>query len=570
MRKPLYLAGLFCICVTLTLGQTSGVKVITQVRPADPFRIESGSVFSASAPSAGLEAVPDVSGAGRYRVTADIEEALEVIGDQHVNGPAENRAGLVSSAISGMLRALDPHSSYFDAAEYREMLDEQHSEYSGIGSTIVNYDRDGEHATYIISTASGGPARKAGLTFGDRIVAVNGELMAGETSDIVRNKVRGPVGTTVRLTIEHAATGKTDIVELRRGRLLQPSVPDAYILGQGVGYIDLTNGFNFTTAAEVETAVKRLKREGMVSLVIDLRGNPGGILDQAVKIAEKFLPVGSVIVSQRGRYQAESRVWRSANKNHETMPLVLLVDGNSASASEVVAGALQDHDRAFIIGEKTFGKGLVQNVIDLPMGAGLTITTARYFTPSGRSIQRDYSSGSIYDYYNHKGGPAASDVQRLRVKTDANRDVYGGDGITPDEVIPPSQFTPLMTSLVDPLFYFSVAAATGQVPGLERLSIKHSSAASADFRSYPDSDVVKRFISFSRQSGVFGGDYKLSDAEERFVAVRLQYNLAMSRHGSTMAARVLIANDPLVSAAVRALPKAALLAKSTTPRPIAQ
>jgi hypothetical protein len=127
-----------------------------------------------------------------------------------------------------------------------------------------------------------------------------------------------------------------------------------------------------------------------------------------------------------------------------------------------------------------------------------------------------------------------------------------------------------MTSLVDPLFYFSVAAATGQVPGLERLSIKHSSAASADFRSYPDSDVVKRFISFSRQSGVFGGDYKLSDAEERFVAVRLQYNLAMSRHGSTMAARVLIANDPLVSAAVRALPKAALLAKSTTPRPIAQ
>jgi carboxyl-terminal processing protease len=204
------------------------------------------------------------------------------------------------------------------------------------------------------------------------------------------------------------------------------------------------------------------------------------------------------------------------------------------------------------------------------MGAGLTITTARYFTPSGRSIQRDYSSGSIYDYYNHKGRPAASDLQRLRVKTDAKRDVYGGDGITPDEVIPPSQFTPLMTSLVDPLFYFSVAAATGQVPGLERLSIKHSSAAPADFRSYPDSDVVKRFISFSRQSGVFGGDYKLSDAEERFVAVRLQYNLAMSRHGSTMAARVLIANDPLVSAAVRALPKAALLAKSTTPRPIAQ
>jgi carboxyl-terminal processing protease len=246
------------------------------------------------------------------------------------------------------------------------------------------------------------------------------------------------------------------------------------------------------------------------------------------------------------------------------MPLVLLVDENSASASEVVAGALQDHDRALIIGEKTFGKGLVQNVVDLPLGAGLTITTARYFTPSGRSIQRDYSSGSIYDYYNHKGGPAAADLEKLRAKTDAKRDVFGGDGIMPDEVIKAERFSGIQSSLIDPLFYFSVAAATGQVRGLERLAVKNTGGERADFRTLPDGEVMKRFVAFSQQSGVFGSDYKLSDAEERFIAVRLQYNLVMARSGAVAASRVLIANDPQVAAAVGFLPKAAMLARAVT------
>ena len=246
------------------------------------------------------------------------------------------------------------------------------------------------------------------------------------------------------------------------------------------------------------------------------------------------------------------------------MPLVLLVDENSASASEVVAGALQDHDRALIIGEKTFGKGLVQNVIDLPLGAGLTITTARYFTPSGRSIQRDYSSGSIYDYYNHKGGPAEADLDRLRAKTDGKRDVFGGDGIKPDEVIPADKFTGFQASLADPLFYFTVAAATGQIPGLERLTVKRSIENKTDFRTLPDADVVKRFSSFAQQSGVFSRDQKLSDAEDRFISVRLQYNLVMSRQGMNAAARVMIANDPQVAAAIGFLPKAATLARAIT------
>jgi carboxyl-terminal processing protease len=499
---------------------------------------------------------------GRIRILSDFEEALEIIKSKHVGGTADT-AELTKSAISGMLRSLDPHSNYFDPAEFRDMLDEQNSEYSGIGSTIINYPRDGEDATYIIATMPDGPAARANLAYGDRIVAVNGELMAGKSSDVVRDKVRGASGSTVRLTIEHAATGKTDIVELKRGRLYQPSLPDAYMLGNGVGYVDLTTGFNFTTSGELSVALKQLKNQGMASLVIDLRGNPGGILEQAIKVAEKFLPAGKVIVSQRGRYQMDNRVWRSANRSPETMPLVLLVDENSASASEVVAGALQDHDRALIIGEKTFGKGLVQNVVDLPLGAGLTITTARYFTPSGRSIQRDYSSGSIYDYYNHLGAPAANDLQRLRAKTDAKRDVFGGDGITPDEVVPASKFTAFQNSLIDPLFYFSVAAATGQVRGLERLAINDPGT---DLRSLPEQEIIDRFVAFTRQSGVIDAGREISADESRYIGVRLQYNLVMARNGSTAASRVLIANDPQVAAAVRYLPKAALLARAVAER----
>ncbi|MEP7212134.1 MAG: S41 family peptidase [Acidobacteriota bacterium] len=570
MSKRLFLTGLFCILVSTggAFGQAAkpNPQVASRIVAVDPFKIESGSLFSASSSQPTKVARPNAAESERTRVISDFEEALQIVKDRYAGGAPDDTSELTKSAISGMLRTLDPHSSFFDAAEYRDMLDEQQSEYSGIGSTIVNYNRDGENATYVIANAADGPAARAGLAFGDRIVAVNGELMVGKTSDVVRDKVRGPGGTTVKLTIEHAATGKTDIIELRRGRLYQPSLPDAYILGQGVGYIDLTTGFNFTTAAELETAVKRLKREGMESLILDLRGNPGGILDQAIKVAEKFLPAGSVVVSQRGRYHMDSRVWRSANRAPETMPLVLLVDENSASASEVVAGALQDHDRALIIGEKTFGKGLVQNVVDLPFGAGLTITTARYLTPSGRSIQRDYSNGSIYDYYNHKGGPAASELERYRATTDAKREVFGGDGITPDELIPAERFSGIQESLIDPLFYFSVAAATGQVPGLERLAVKQSAVGPADFRSLPDTDVMKRFVAFSQQSGVFDADHKLSDAEERFIAVRLQYNLVMSRQGAAAAARVLIANDPQVTAAVSFLPRAAMLAKAVTAR----
>ncbi|MEO6050206.1 MAG: S41 family peptidase [Pyrinomonadaceae bacterium] len=194
--------------------------------------------------------------------------------------------------------------------------------------------------------------------------------MTGKDSNVVRDKIRGGSGTIFRLTVERSATNRIETIEISRNRVPQPSIPDAYILRHGTGYIDLSEGFNYTTSDEFDAALQQLKRGGMRSLVLDLRGNGGGIVDQAIKVAEKFLPAGTLTLTQRGRTRIDNRVWKSTNTNPDQMPLVVLVNGQTASASEIVAGAFQNDDRAMIVGEKTFGKGLVQSVIDLPGSTG--------------------------------------------------------------------------------------------------------------------------------------------------------------------------------------------------------
>lgn len=564
MRNIVYLSGLLCmLLVVQSVGQDVKPGGISQIKTRDPFRIELGSSFSASNVPAVGDAVIATENAGS-RLIADYIDALNIIRREHVGDIDDDAGGLTKSAIGGMLRALDPHSNYFDASEYRELLDEQRSEYSGIGATITNYELDGQTETYIIGVLRNSPAENAGLRFGDRIVAVDGQAMAGETSEAVRDRVRGLTGTLVRLNIDHALSRTTNTIELRRARLPQPSVPDAYMLGRDVGYIDMTNGFNYTTSDELDAALKSLKQNGMASLVLDLRGNPGGILDQAVKVAEKFLPAGSVVVSQRGRYSFDNRVWRSKNKNPETMPLVLLVDENSASASEVVAGALQDHDRALIIGGRTFGKGLVQNVINLPNGSGLTLTAARYFTPSGRSIQRDYSGGSNYNYYNHIESSGSHTASRPMSLTDAKRKVFGGDGITPDRTVKAEVLTPLEMSLVTPLFHFAVAAAAGRVDGSDYFVSGVPASQTVLTSDDPNNrHLFESFISYLAATSVSTKRFTDLRSAERFIKTRFLYNMVLSTKGVTAASRVLIENDPLVVEAKRFLPHAALLARTS-------
>jgi len=368
-------------------------------------------------------------------------------------------------------------------------------------------------------------------------------------SDDVSDAVRGENGTRVKLLVERAATGRVETLEIRRSMVARPSIRDAFVLPGGVGYIAMTEGFNTTTASELSGALKELHRLGAASLVIDLRDNPGGILEQAVRVAEKFLPTGAVIVSQRGRSKADNHVWKSTNRFPETMPLVLLVNENTASASEIFAGALQDHDRAYIVGQRTFGKGLVQSVYDTPYGSGLTLTTARYFTPSGRLIQRDYSSGAIYDYYNHR-----TDVtKQTEARTSGNRPVFGGDGITPDDTVEAKALLQSEDDLLDALFFFS----RDVVYKREATDVTVPAAFVGDMAAgIPVNDkLTTDFKAFVRKSSPEINAAELS-SETAFINERLKYFLTLAARGDEAANRVLLLGDPQVQRAVAALPRA--------------
>ncbi|MGI9036545.1 MAG: S41 family peptidase, partial [Pyrinomonadaceae bacterium] len=452
----------FCICVFL-LGVSAFAsaqkpkKNISQLPPAtiEPFKIETGSSFSASTTrerqkSATAENETELR---RAAISQDFSDAFDIVRGNYVDGDKISLDELTKSSLKAMLRVLDPHSNFYDARGFQELLSDEQSEYSGIGATIANFNRDGRAETFVTSTFPDSPAYRAGLRFGDKIISVDGEQMSGKNSLDVREKIRGVKNSVARLTIERAASGQIETVEIRRATVPQPSIPDAYILRSGIGYIDLTNGFNYTTSDEFNRALKNLRAQGMTSLILDLRDNPGGIVEQAVKVAEQFLPAGQTILTQRGRAAIDNRDWKSFNKNPENVSLVVLVNGGSASASEIVTGALQDSDRALIVGEKTFGKGLVQSVLNLPDGAGLTLTTAKYYTPSGRSIQRDYSQGNLYDYFRRRGDNFSR--SQIPSKTLTGRNVYGGDGILPDEIVENPQLSESQIVLLDPVFFFA-------------------------------------------------------------------------------------------------------------------
>ncbi len=540
-------------------------KAISQLPEVEPFKIERGTSFSASVPQARDSAALESNLTGELRVSGDFADALEIIRDNYVDDRRIDYNELTKSSMTAMLRALDPHSNYFDSSEYEELLTDQRSEYYGIGATIVNYQKNGAFDTFVTSTFPDSPAFRAGLRFGDKIIAVDGAAVSGAPSAVVRDKVRGKKGTLVRLTVERADTLKTEIVEIRRNRVPQPSIPDAYLLRQGVGYVDLTEGFNYTTVEELNHALDDLRGRGMTSLILDLRGNPGGILEQAVRVAEKFLPPGNTIVTQRGRFPIDNRTWKSTNKAAESFPLVVLVNDGSASASEIVAGALQDYDRALIVGENTFGKGLVQSVINLPNGSGLTLTTAKYYTPSGRSIQRDYSSGSLYDYYNHKTVLTEKEKSVRAGVTVTGRQIFGGDGITPDEIVKNHALNQTQIALADPIFFFARETASGRVRNYENYKI--SGQIQFGHRVRPsDYPIGDEFFAAFKKYVNSNTNWKISDAkleaEKAFIKTRLRFNLAAAAFGSVAANQITVEADLQVAKALEALPRAGQLAHS--------
>ena len=338
---------------------------------------------------------------------------------------------IYDGAIPGMLRVLDPHSNFYDPKAYAKMREEQHGRYYGVGMTIQQPFVGGK--TYVVYPFEGTPSFRAGIHPGDVISAVDGKSTDGMTSDLVAKALKGPKGTHVQVAMIREGQTKPLIFDLVRDEIPHPSVDLKYEIRPGIGYIHLTQ-FQETTAQEVNDGIDSF--QNLKGLVLDLRGNPGGLLSQAVEVCDHLLAKGQTIVSQRGRAYPDQNYTATHGNDGKTFPIVVLVNRSTASAAEIVSGALQDHDRALIVGETTFGKGLVQTVYNLSENTGLALTTYHYYTPSGRLIQRNYSGVSLYDYYYNHAGAQPNDATNREVKlTDAGRTVYGGGGITPDEKI---------------------------------------------------------------------------------------------------------------------------------------
>jgi len=502
-------------------------------------------------------------------IERDFDEALKMIEEQYVDGKKLNYNDVFKSSIIGMLRSLDPHSNYYDREEFDELKTDQRSEYFGIGASIQTYIRGDQADTYITATFDGSPASRAGLRYGDRIVEVDGMKMTGKSSLEVRDKIRGPRGSTVKLTLERAADKRVEKVDIVRDAVPQPSIPDAYMLKPSVGYIDMTRGFNYTTTDELLDAIDRLHAKGMNSLVLDLRNNPGGFLDQAIHVAEVFLRNGQVILTQKGRNGFRDNTYESRNNSPDTTPLVILINENTASASEIVAGAMQDHDRALIVGQTSFGKGLVQSIIPLEYGAGLTLTSAKYYTPSGRLIQRDYTHGGFYDYYTHGAGVSGDQKQVAKpagqeTKTDTGRAVYGGGGISPDESINARTVNLTQRRLLSPLFAFTRELVNGRIHGLE--STKLTGGIKFNYELQPEDFKItdamfKAFRDFVAADPSFKITPAIVDRNRAFVELEMRFQLVTAAYGRVVGDRVFItSNDPQVAKAVDVLPKARDLA----------
>ena len=585
MRHPLY-----CKAVSrqdsrfpvkrITAHVVLVVLVFTLVVPgfvnAQKPQTPSGTTSSGTNPGTGMPGRRVGRGATSAATTAiqrDFDEALTMIREQYVDGQKLNYNDVFKSSIIGMLRSLDPHSNYYDREEFDELKTDQRSEYFGIGASIQTFLRGEQVDTYVTATFDASPAGKAGLRYGDRIVEVDGVKMTGKPSLEVRDKIRGPRGSSVRLTLERAADKRIEKIDIVRDAVPQPSIPDAYMLKPGVGYIDMTRGFNYTTTDELLDALDRLHVKGMNSLVLDLRNNPGGFLDQAIHVAEVFLRNGQLILTQKGRNGFRDNTYESRNNSPNTTPLVILINDSTASASEIVAGAMQDHDRALIVGQTSFGKGLVQSIIPLEYGAGLTLTSAKYFTPSGRLIQRDYSNGGFYDYYTHGGGIAREPKQEPakpagpEKKTDTGRAVYGGGGISPDESVNPRTINLTQRRLLSPVFAFTRELVNGRIRGFE--SSRLTSRIKFDHDLQPEEFKVtdamfKAFRDFVAADPAFKVTTATVDRNRAYIETELRFNLVTAAYGRVMGDRVFImTNDPQVAKAVDVLPKARDLAMSS-------
>jgi carboxyl-terminal processing protease len=486
----------------------------------------------------------------QYRV---FTAALAAVDREYVEPLPSDR--LIYDAIGGMLQTLDPHSSFFDPKQYAQMRERQEGRYYGIGLSIQTIDGD----VTVMSLFEGSPAYRAGIRRGDVIALVKGESAKGWTTEQTAKQLKGPKGTKVNISIKRPGYDRLIDMDVERDEVNIVTVRGVFMIDAQTGYIKLGD-FSETSAKEVGDAVDMLKAKGMKRLVFDLRGNPGGPLDQAIRIANRFLPRGDMIVYTRGRVPNIDADYRGQDDPDFMGPMIVLVNRNSASASEIVTGSLQDHDRALVVGETTFGKALVQSVYTISEKAGLALTTGRYFTPSGRMIQRPWDNAfDEYLTYTLRDQTGSREHTAAQLKyTDAGRKVYGGGGIEPDKFFagPIDGFNPTR-------FGRSLAARQAFATFAERYTAEGDTrmvAASANRKrvnkgfTVTDAMVTEFKQSLVEQKVRIDEDAWTKDAE--FIRAELHYAVDEALFGVAEAQKNLIARDPQAQFALGQFPDA--------------
>ena len=463
---------------------------------------------------------------------------------------------LVYGAVRGMLGTLDPHSSFFSPKEYAQMRERQEGRYYGIGVSIVSQDGD----ITAMNVFEGSPAYKKGIRRGDILANVEGEDTKGWTTDQAMRKLRGPKGTVVNVGVKRRGYDEMIKFPLTRDEVYIPTVPAYFMIDATTGYIRMQD-FGENTDHDVKAALRDLSSKGMKRLLFDIRGNPGGPLDQAIKVANEFLAKGKMIVYTRGRVANSDQDYRASEDGEFLdVPMVMMANRNSASASEIVTGALQDHDRAYIVGETTFGKALVQSVYRISGGAGLALTTAHYYTPSNRLIQRpwdasfdEYLSYSLRDQDANKPHNPAD----LR-HTEAGRPVYSGGGIEPDKRVSgpiegfnPSRFGRMLYARSTFANYAQKYAAEGDT----RITQKSTGRTSVKPNFVVDDAMVADYKTFLKSEHVKIEDDAFAK-ELEFIKAMIRFEIDNAVFGIADARRHLIGADPQAQAALQAFGEA--------------
>jgi carboxyl-terminal processing protease len=457
---------------------------------------------------------------------------------------------LVYGSIDGMLSTLDPHSSFLDPRSFERMLERQQGTYSGIGITIASINGE----VTVTSLFEGSPAYRAGIRRGDVIAGVGGEDGKGWTIDDVVARVKGPRGTTVDIAIRRPGVAENIDLTVERDEIHIVTVRTAFMVAPGTGYVRLQD-FSETTDRELGQALARLRADGMERLLLDLRDNPGGPLEQAIAVANRFLRQGQLIVYIRGRIANMDDDFRAPEAGEYTdMPLVVMVNRQSASASEIVSGAVQDHDRGLVVGETTFGKALVQSVYRLSNRAALALTTGRYYTPSGRLIQRPWD-GTFDEYitYSLQEQSAARPKNPTELTyTDSGRKVYGGGGIEPDHFVPgpvegfnPRRFSRLLHARGAFITFAERFTKLGDTrPGATSAAV-HTVAPGWQVTDA----MVAEFKSFIASQGV-RIDEEAFEADGAFIRAMIRFEVDNDLFGVEEARRGLSKVDPQVQTAL--------------------